>query len=88
MGKLKDKFEVNQLLVVLLLDFYVPLNILRRGHGLINIRKAEKKLSIRKTCQCNVYPLIPHFYIVKLGSAGVYLFFLFLLLNIDCGYSY
>ena len=42
---------------------------------------------IRKTCPCNVYPLKPHFYIVKLGFAGVYLFFLFLLLNIDCGYS-
>ena len=32
-------------------------------------------------------PLIPHFYIVKLGLAGVYLFFLFLLQNMDCGYS-
>ena len=40
-----------------------------------------------KTCPCNVYPLIPHFYIAKLGYAGVYLFFLFLLQNIDCGYS-
>ena len=34
---------------------------------------------IRKTCPCNVYPLEPHFYIEKLGYAGVYLFFLFLL---------
>ena len=42
---------------------------------------------IRKTCPCNVYPLEPHFYIVKLGYAGVYLFFLFLPQNIDCGYS-
>ena len=39
-------------------------------------------------------PLEPHFYIVKLGFyivklgfSGVYLFFLFLLQNIDCGYS-
>ena len=32
-------------------------------------------------------PLKPHFYIVKLGFAGVYLFFLFLLQNIYCGYS-
>ena len=31
-------------------------------------------------------PLNPTF-IVKLGYAGVYLFFLFLLQNIDCGYS-
>ena len=29
---------------------------------------------IRKTCTCNVYPLEPHFYIVKLVYAGVYLF--------------
>ena len=43
--------------------------------------------TIMKTCPCNVYPLKPHFYIVKLGFAGVYLFFLFLLQNIDCGYS-
>ena len=37
-----------------------------------------------KTCPYNVYPLKPHFYIEKLGYAGVYLF---LLQNIDCGYS-
>ena len=34
-----------------------------------------------------VYPPEPHFYIAKLGYAGVYLFFLFLPQNIDCGYS-
>ena len=32
-------------------------------------------------------PLEPHFYKVKLGVYRVYLFFLFLLQNIDCGYS-
>ena len=42
---------------------------------------------IMKTCPCKVYPLKPHFYMVKLGYAGVCLFFLFLLQNIDCGYS-
>ena len=26
------------------------------------------------TCLCNVYPLTPHFYIVKLGFTGVYIF--------------
>ena len=35
----------------------------------------------------NTPALKPHFYIVKLGYAGVYLFLLFLLQNIDCGYS-
>ena len=44
-------------------------------------------LTIRETCPCNEYTLKPHFYIEKLGFAGVYLFFLFLLQNIDCGYS-
>ena len=44
-------------------------------------------LCIRKTCPYNEYPLEPHFYVAKLGYAGVYLFFLFLLQNIDCGYS-
>ena len=42
---------------------------------------------IRKTCPYNVNPLSPHFCIVRLGYAGVYLFLLFLLQNIDCGYS-
>ena len=49
--------------------------------------KSRRLHCIRKTCPSNVYPLEPHFYIVKLGFAGVYLFFLFLLQNIDCGYS-
>ena len=42
---------------------------------------------ITKTCPCNVYPLEPHFFIVKLGFAGVYLNFLSLIQNIHCGYS-
>ena len=37
---------------------------------------------------CIIYPLIPHIYIAKLGYGGVYLLFLFLLQNIDCGYSF
>ena len=32
-------------------------------------------------------PLKPHFYIENLGYTGVYIIFLFLLKNIDCGYS-
>ena len=31
-------------------------------------------------------PLKPQFYTVKLGFAGLYLVFLFLVQNIDCGY--
>ena len=44
------------------------------------------KYLIRKTCMFKVYPLKPHFYIEKLGFAGVNLFFLSLIQNIDCGY--
>ena len=44
---------------------------------------------IMLTFPCNVHPLTPHFYVVKLGFTGVYMsiIFLFLLLNTDCGYS-
>ena len=35
----------------------------------------------------HVYLLKPHFYIEKTGVCRVYLFFLFLLQNIDCWYS-
>ena len=48
---------------------------------------ARAKHCITKTCPCNEYPRIPHYYIAKQGYAGVYLFFLFLLQNIDCGYT-
>ena len=30
--------------------------------------------AFRKTCQCDLYLLTPHFYIVKLGFTGVYTF--------------
>ena len=40
-----------------------------------------------KTYLYNFDPLKPHFYIVKLGFTGVYIIFLFLLKDIDCGYS-
>ena len=42
---------------------------------------------ITKTRLYNIDPLEPHFYTVKLGFTGYTLFFLFLLKNIDCGYS-
>ena len=47
----------------------------------------KRDLFIMKTSLYNFDPLKPHFYIVKLAFTGVYLFFLFLLKNIDCGYS-
>ena len=41
---------------------------------------------IMKTCLYNVYPLKPHFYIVKLEFTGVYIIFLISAQNIDCEY--
>ena len=49
---------------------------------------AEGAIIITKTCLHNFDPLKPHIYLVKLGFTVVYIiFFLFLLKNIDCGYS-
>ena len=53
----------------------------------LTLIKFEHSGNITKACPYNVYPLEPHFYIAKLGYAGVYLFFLFLIQNKDCGYS-
>ena len=39
-------------------------------------------------CLYNFDPLKSHIYTVKLGFTGVYIIFLFLLKNIDCGYSF
>ena len=47
---------------------------------------ASQLLFITKTCLYDFDPLKPHFYIIKLGFTGVYIIFLFLLKNIDCGY--
>ena len=43
--------------------------------------------NFKKTCLYNFDPLKAHLYIVKLGLQGYTIFFLFLLKNIDCGYS-
>ena len=47
----------------------------------------ERRDSITKTRLYNFDPLKPHFYVIKLGFTGVYINFLILLKNIDCGYS-
>ena len=52
-----------------------------------NFRSILSIKSITKTYLYNFDPLKPHFYIVKLGFTGVYIIFLILLENIDCGYS-
>ena len=72
----------------LITDTIIMLRTIISWYGAVaNLTHFCLDLHIRKTCPCNVYPLEPHFYIAKLGYAGVGLFFLFLLQNIDCGYS-
>ena len=44
-------------------------------------------LFITKTYLYNFDPLKPHFYVVKLGFAGVQVIFLISAQNMDCGYS-
>ena len=51
------------------------------------MERVENLQPITKTCLYNFDPLKPHFYIVKLGFTGVYIIFLSMLKNIDCGYS-
>ena len=46
--------------------------------------KVSFAYTIRITCPCDLYTLTSHFYIVKLGFTGVYIFVLFLLHTIDC----
>ena len=45
------------------------------------------KTDITKTYLYNFDPIKPHFYKVKPGFTGVYIFFLIFAKNIDCGYS-
>ena len=62
------------------------------SHGIPNNYDATKlltakidatshKMTHQENMLCNVYPLKPLFYIVKLGFMGVYLFYLFLIQN-------
>ena len=59
-------------------ESYLSLNLVKATH-----RKSRKSVinHIRITCPCNKYPLKPHFYLVKMGFAGIHLFFLFLVQN-------
>ena len=52
-----------------------------------NSKRMHYSLLITKTRLYNFDPHKPNFYTVKLGFTGVYIIFLFVLKNIDCGYS-
>ena len=53
----------------------------------VRMKKAWVLSSSRKHAYILLTPLKPNFYIVKLGFTVVYIIFLILLENIDCGYS-
>ena len=66
----------------------IPTNMYRTDNAKNTQKNEISSQRIQKLHQenisCNLYM---HFYIAKLRYAGVYLSFLFLLQNIDCGYS-
>ena len=67
---------------------YVTTRFVIKLHIVLNITKRDDCLiTITKTYLYNFDPLKPHFYIVKLGFAGVYIIFHISAQNIDCGYS-
>ena len=66
-SSLQAIFQISQIIRWFDLMLYVPDNT----YGHVG--------TIRKTYPCNEYPLKQHFYVGKMGYAGVYLVFLFLL---------
>ena len=87
--------------IIITLIFHLSSNVSKLSFGCMRPVKIQISLCIRvvrsesslgafcitKTCLYNSDPLKPHFYIVKLGFAGVYIIFLISAQNIDCGYS-
>ena len=52
-----------------------------RTYSSSSVSNINPRILIRITCLCVLYPLTPHFYIVKLGFTGVYIGFLFFALK-------
>ena len=77
------------LITRLIMSYEIKKEEKKEGHAyIIQFRFImDEKCHIMKTCLYNFDPLKPHFYIVKLGFTGVYIIFLFLLKNIECGYT-
>ena len=49
-------------------------HVLEKGWESCNI--SDLFVIITKTCLCEIGPLKPHFYVVKLGFTGIYIIFL------------
>ena len=74
-------FSIVFLFIFLFLSVNMFIRINEHGHiNKINfLLLSVVCFNIRKTSPCDLYPLTPHFCIVKLGFIGVYIIFLFLL---------
>ena len=55
-------------------QYYKSLEV---GNRIYTDPQISPSIAIRKTRPCDLYPLTPHFYIVKLGFTGVYIFLIF-----------
>ena len=70
----------NIIIIIIVIIITFVLSLLFLSYRLLT------KVSSRKTRLYKFDPLKPHFYIVKLGFTGIYIFFLISTQNIDCGY--
>ena len=78
-------FDAKNLVWMWLYQFLSTLIYFEERLSLKQAQEGSVRIQITKTYLNN--PLKPHFYIVKLGFTGVCIISLFLLKNIDCGYS-
>ena len=70
-GFVISHFGFEDVILVLIVSFLV--------HCLLLLLMPTLSIALTNTmitCPCNVHPLTPHFYMVKLGFTGVYIFFL------------
>ena len=65
-GKIEKKAKINHSILVLFSVIHLVVLIVHTNF-------------IRITCPCDLYPLTPNFYIVKMGFTGVHFFLIFAL---------
>ena len=77
-------------------DAHVNVNAHDRGDNNSSVHFVLKMKKIQLLFFGNIHsenmfakciPTIPHFYLLNMGLTRIYLFLLFLIQNIDCGYS-
>ena len=73
---LKQNKSVNLITGLKGIKYHAQLKRLKSMKYILLINVKMPTNFITKASPCNEYPLTPHFYIVKLGFTGVYIFFL------------